>query len=147
MSRRSVVLGLVVVAAFVAGLATMAIWTRPVRRSVAAYSELISIANRPDLAPVDRLQQASRLCSKGYLRTHRLVLAEEGGIVGLPRSIHKNFQAWREGPNVWLCPTNRVGPVYQFVPEGDDWRFDGPVGVLRARGVFVPDLGLVAPEE
>jgi hypothetical protein len=147
MSRRTVVIGLAVVAALVAGLATMTIWTRPVRRSVATYSELISIANRPDLTPVDRLRQASRLCSTGYLRTHRLVVADEGGIVGLPRSIHKNFQAWREGPNVWLCPTNRVGPVYQFVPEGDDWRFDGPVGVLRGRGVFVPSLGLEVPEE
>ena len=63
--------------------------------------------------------------------------AHEGGIVGLPRNIHKNFQAWRQGPNVWLCPTNRVGPVYQFVRESGSWRFDGPVGILRGRGEFV----------
>ena len=32
-----------------------------------------------------------------YLRIHPLRPADEGGIVGLPRNIHKNFQAWRQG--------------------------------------------------
>jgi hypothetical protein len=147
MNRRAVLIGLAVVTIALAALTAMAVWTRPIRRSVSVYSELISIANRPDLAPAERLRQASRLCSKDYLRTHPLSLAAEGGIVGLPRSIHKNFQAWRQGSNVWLCPTNRVGPVYQFVPEGNDWRFDGPVGVLQARGEFLPDTGIIdAPD-
>jgi hypothetical protein len=145
MNRRAVLIGLAGATLALAALLAVAVWTRPIRRSVSVYSELVSIANRPDLAPAERLRQASRLCSKGYLQSHPLSLAAEGGIVGLPRSIHKNFQAWRQGPNVWLCPTNRVGPVYQFVPEGNDWRFDGPVGVLRARGEFLPDSGLVEP--
>jgi hypothetical protein len=135
--RRAVLIGVAVVIALGAGLAATAIWTRPVRRAVATYTELISIANRPDLDAADRLDRARQLCSARYLRTHRLALAEEGGIVGLPRNIHKNFQAWRQGPNVWICPTNRIGPVYQFVPERKNWRFDGPVGVLRPRGEFV----------
>jgi hypothetical protein len=58
--------------------------------------------------------------------------------VNLPRNIHKNFKVWRSEPNVWLCPTNRGGPVYQFVKEGDDWRFDGPVGLLHYNGVVEP---------
>ena len=35
-------------------------------------------------------------------------------------------------------PTNRVGPLYQFVFEAGAWRFDGPVGLLRGRGEVVP---------
>ncbi|HMB02311.1 MAG TPA: hypothetical protein VKP69_01060 [Isosphaeraceae bacterium] len=136
--RRAALIGAAVALALGAGLAATALWTRPVRRAVATYTELISLANRPDLEPGDRLDRARRLCSARYLRTHRLTPAGEGGIVGLPRNIHKNFQAWRQGPNVWICPTNRIGPVYQFVPEGKGWRFDGPVGVLRPRGEFVP---------
>jgi hypothetical protein len=55
-------------------------------------------------------------------------------MVGFPRNIHKNFQVWSEGDEVWLCPTNRVGPVYRFVLEGASWKFDGPVGVLKPGG-------------
>jgi hypothetical protein len=106
-------------------------WTRPVRAAVRTYSELIAAGNLNDLA------RARALCSSRYLETHSLRLADEGGLEGLPRNIHTNFQAWREGPNVWLCPTNRVGPIYQFVPEAGDWKFDGPVGLLQARGEIV----------
>ncbi len=66
-----------------------------------------------------------------------LAVAAEGGLIGFPRNINKNFKAWREGPNVWICPTNRIGPVYQFVFENDDWRFDGPVAILRPWGEIV----------
>lgn len=106
--------------------------TRPVRETVGAYSALISAANRQDV------EAAAQLCSTRYRRLHRLQPAEEGGIVGLPRNIHKNFQAWRQGENVWICPTNRVGPVYQFVHEAGRWRFDGPVGLLQGRNEFLP---------
>jgi hypothetical protein len=124
-------------AAVVGALAGVVVWTAPVRGSVRSYTELLSAANTQDV------DAARRLCSARYVATHPLVASPEGGIVGLPRNIHKNFQAWREGPNVWLCPTNRVGPIYQFVHESGSWRFDGPVGILRGRGqvVRLPDGG------
>ena len=117
-----------VVGVLAVALIVTAVRTGPVRGSVRAYTELIGAANRQDV------EAARRLCSSRYVRTHPLRTAPEGGIVGLPRNIHKNFQAWHEGPDVWLCPTNRVGPVYQFVRESGAWRFDGPVGLLRGNG-------------
>jgi hypothetical protein len=129
--RRPALIGLAVAILAALALAAAARWTRPVRRGVAAYTELLAAVNRQDLDAVQRL------CSTRYLRTHALTPAAEGGVVGMPRNIHTNFQAWREGPNVWICPTNRVGPIYQFVPEGDAWRFDGPIGVLQGRGQVV----------
>jgi hypothetical protein len=133
---RWVLLGVAVVAALVAAVVVAEAWTRPVRRAVASYTALLGAANRQDI------DAARRLCSARYLKAHALEPASEGGIVGLPRNIHKNFQAWRQGPNVWLCPTNRVGPVYQFVLEAGAWRFDGPVGLLRGRNEFIPNDAL-----
>src|SRR5205823_8587313 len=109
----------------------VAAWTAPTRAAVHTYTALLGAANRQDVAA------ASALCSARYRATHSLRPAPEGGLVGLPRNIHKNFQVWRSGPDVWLCPTNRVGPVYQFVHESGFWRFDGPVGILHGRGQFV----------
>lgn len=137
--RRPAVLGPAIGAGLVAAVVSMALLTRPVRQAVAAYTELLGAANRQDL------DAARHLCTSRYLATHRLEPASEGGIVGLPRNIHKNFQAWREGPNVWLCPTNRVGPVYQFAFEQGSWKFDGPVGLLRGRNEFVPYPDLSEP--
>lgn len=114
-------------AAVVALVAGVAVWTAPVRGSVRAYTELLAAANRQDV------EGARRLCTARYARTHTLRPAPDGGLVNLPRNIHKNFRAWREGPHVWLCP-NREGPVFRFVREGGSWRFDGPVGILRSRG-------------
>jgi hypothetical protein len=102
--------------------------TRPTRSAVRTYAELVTAANHNDP------EAARRLCTARYLSRHQLKRADEGGIVGLPRNIHKNFRAWRHGANVWLCPTDRVGPIYQFIPEGGRWLFDGPVGLLRAGG-------------
>jgi hypothetical protein len=99
---------------------------------VTAYTALIVAANRGDLDAV------RRLCTSRYLKEHDVRPAREGGVVGLPRNIHKNFRAWRHGPHVWICPTNRVGPLYQFVFEAGSWRFDGPVGILRGRGEVIP---------
>jgi hypothetical protein len=104
--------------------------TTPVRAAVLAYTELLGAANRQDLAAV------RRLCTARYLRAHPPAAAPEGGVVGLPRNVHPNFQAWTQGPDVWLCPTNRVGPIYQFVREDGQWRFDGPIGWLRSRGLI-----------
>ena len=112
-------------------LAFTIVRTAPVRRALRAYTALLGAANRQDV------DAARRLCSTRYLRTHELTPADEGGLVGLPRNIHPNFQAWSDGQNVLVCPTNRVGPIYQFVFERGDWRFDGPVGILRGRGQFV----------
>ena len=115
-----------------AGLTGLAVWTGPERDAVRVYNALTAAANR------GAVEAARQLCSERYLAGHRLHPASEGGIVGLPRNIHKNFQAWRQGPNVWLCPTNRVGPVYQFVRGPLGSKFDGPVGLLQGRGDFVP---------
>lgn len=107
-------------------------WTSPVREAVRCYTELISAANRRDL------DAARALCTEQYQATHDLKLAREGGMIGLPRNIHKNFQAWREGRDVWLCPTNRVGPVFRFVNDAGRWKFDGVIGQLMPGGRVVP---------
>jgi hypothetical protein len=122
----------------IGGLAFEIVATRPVRGAVRTCAELFTIANRPDLDEAERLQTARSLCSARYLRTHTLALAAEGGIIGIPRNLNKNFKAWREGPNVRICTSNRIGPVYQFVFEDGGWRFDGPVGILRAWGELIP---------
>jgi len=138
MRWKPVAIGLVVAAALAVGLAFVIIETIPVRGALATYTELIATANRPDLTDDQRVETARRLCSARYLRTHELAVAPEGGLVGIPRNIHKNFQAWRREGKVWVCPTNRVGPLYQFVYEGGRWRFDGPIGLLRPYGEVVP---------
>jgi hypothetical protein len=122
----------------IAGVTFEIVTTEPVRGAMRTLSELFTIANRPDLSETERLTKAASLCTARYLQAHPLAVAAEGGLKGVPRNINKNFKAWREGPNVWICPTNRIGPVYQFVFENDTWRFDGPVGILRSWGEFVP---------
>jgi hypothetical protein len=124
--------GAIVVVVLVVVLAAEIAWTRPVRQALANYTALIVAANQQDLAAI------RRLCTARYLRTHAPRPADEGGVVGLPRNVHKNFQAWRHGPFVWVCPTNRVGPLYQFAFERGDWLFDGPIGILRPRGQVIP---------
>jgi hypothetical protein len=113
------------VAALVAG---DALWTRPVRGAVQTYYELLSAANHQDV------EAARALCTTRFCAGHGLKPAPEGGLAGLPRGIHKNFQVWRHGDAVWLCPSNRVGPVYQFIYERGRWRFDGPIGLLQPGG-------------
>jgi hypothetical protein len=124
---RPVLVTATVVVVLVVILGGEVIRTAPVREAVASYTALLAAANRQDLVAV------RRLCTARYLREHPPIAAPEGGVVGLPRNVHPNFQAWKQGPHVWLCPTNRVGPLYQFVREGGRWRFDGPIGLLRAR--------------
>ena len=98
------------------------------RGGMATFSALLAYANAGDLDAV------RSLCSRRYLGSHRVELSPEGGVVGLPRNIHRNFQVWREGGEVRLCPTDRVGPVYRFVFEGGSWKFDGLAGLLRPGG-------------
>jgi hypothetical protein len=130
------------VAALLGGMAVLAVWTGPEREAVRTYTRLLSAANRQDV------EGAARLCTVRYRASHSLRPAEEGGIVGLPRNIHPNFKAWREGSNVWLCPSNRVGPIYQFVRESGSWRFDGPIGLLMSGGRVVKsdDAGIERSE-
>jgi hypothetical protein len=139
MSRtRSIALACAVTAILIGGLAFEVVSTQPVRGAIRTLSELFTVANRPDLSDTERLTKAASLCTARYLQAHPFAVAAEGGLKGVPRNINKNFKAWREGPNVWICPTNRIGPVYQFVFENGIWRFDGPVGILRSWGDFVP---------
>ena len=148
MSRtRFIAIVIAVSVLLIGGVVFEVVTTQPVRGAMRALSELFTIANRPDLSDTERLDAARSLCTARYLAAHPLAVAVEGGLIGFPRNINKNFKAWREGPNVWICPTNRIGPVYQFVYEDGIWRFDGPVGILRAWGDFVrtselPDSGV-----
>jgi hypothetical protein len=138
--RRAWIAGVTTVLVLACGLTAEVLATRPVRQAVSAYMALLDAANRQDIDAV------RRLCTERYLASHDPMPAREGGVVGLPRNIHKNVRAWRHGSNVWLCPTNRVGPLYQFVFEHDSWRFDGPVGILRPRGEVIPYADLADPE-
>ena len=98
------------------------------RKAVATYVAILAAVNAQDL---DAL---GPLCTDRYLKGHPPARSPGGGVVGLPRGIHRNFQAWREGGEVWLCPTDRVGPVYRFVFEGGACKFDGLAGLLRPGG-------------
>jgi hypothetical protein len=129
---RAYAIGAAVAVGLIVAVASVAVWTAPERESVKTYTDLIAAANRQDVTT------ARWLCSAHYLETHSLKPATDGGLVGLPRGIHKNFQVWRAGKEVRLCPMNRVGPVFGFVREATGWKFDGPIGILRGRGKFVP---------
>ncbi|MFI5459364.1 MAG: hypothetical protein ACHRXM_28395 [Isosphaerales bacterium] len=142
-----------IVAILFAGLAFEVVTTQPVRGAMRTCSELFTIANRLEMANPARpeetktlLEAASALCSARYRRSNPLIAAAEGGLVGIPRNINKNFKAWREGPNVWICTTNRIGPVYQFVFEDGRWRFDGLVAILRPWGEIVRSSELADPD-
>ena len=117
-------------------LVWLALSTRETRAGVTAYTRLTAAVNAQDI------EKVRSLCTARYLATHQLRASPSGGMVGFPRFIHKNFQAWREGNAVWLCPTNRVGPIYQFLKEGDQWKYDGLIGLLRSGNQI-----LVMPEE
>ena len=120
-------------AGLLVGLGTLEfVRTAPIRSGVRTFTQLIQAANQGDL------EQAARLCSPGYLARHPLTKNEEGGLRGLPRSIHKNYSAWRQGADLWICPTNRIGPVFQLVPDGAGWLFDGLAGELLPGREFVP---------
>jgi hypothetical protein len=135
---RRVFLVVAIVLLLLGGLAFEVISTQSVRGAVRTCSELFTIANRNGLTDSQRLTAASALCSRRYRQAHPLALASEGGIVNIPRNINVHFKAWREGPNIWICPRYRVGPVYQFVFEGDRWRFDGLIANLDRYGEIVP---------
>jgi hypothetical protein len=129
MRRLGWVLAALAAAALLAFPATRAVRSLGMTRGgMAAFTALVASANAQDLEAV------RSFCSRRYLGSHAIGRAPEGGVVGLPRNIHKNFQVWAEGDEVWLCPTNRVGPVYRLVREGGSWKFDGLVGRLVPGG-------------
>ena len=135
-TKTTVIVTAIVLALF-AALAFEIVATQAVRGALRTCSELFTVANRPDLSEPERLAAARQLCTERYLKQHPLAVAPEGGIVNIPRNLNKNFKAWREGNNVLICTSNRIGPIYQFVYEGDRWRFDGLIGILQPRGEVV----------
>jgi hypothetical protein len=142
-TRRTGTIVLVVagVALLGAGLAYEVITTAPLRGALRVFTALVALGNRTDLPDNQRLELARSLCSERYLARKPLSLSQEGGIKGFPRAIDKNYRAWREGENVWICPTKRnstIRPVYQFIFENSQWRFDGLVAILRLGGEVVP---------
>ncbi len=145
--RRPLLLGAIVVLLLGAGLVYEIFATAPVRGAVRACTELFNVANRPDLSAEERIAQALGSAPAGISRPTSLTspATARGSSVSL-RNINKNFQAWRHGAHIWICPTDRVGPVYQFVLEDGSWRFDGPVGLLRPHAEFVPMKDLPDPE-
>ena len=123
--RRRLAIGLLGVVGLLAIVAVEVRLTARVRGAVGAYAALLAAANDEDLDAV------RSLCSTRYLdRTGGPRLAAEGGLVGLPRSIDKNYRAWQDGDDVLICPSGRIGPVYRLIREGGAWRFDGPAGYL-----------------
>ena len=102
-------------------------WIRTLRDThdaIAVYTRLLDAANAQDVEAV------RGLCSGRYLAAHPIRVAKEGGVIGLPRTIHPNFQAWRDRDDILLCPENRIGPVYRLHREDGSWKFDGPIGLL-----------------
>ena len=146
MSRtRTIAIAAAVVVLLLAGLAFEVITTQPVRGAMRTCSELFTIANRPDLTSSERLDAARALCSDRYVKAHPLAVSPEGGIKGIPRNINMHFKAWREGPNVWVCPRDRVGPVYQFVYHDGRWRFDGAVALIQRSGQMIRTSEIAEP--
>jgi hypothetical protein len=123
-ARWGAVCGIVALISAVLGYLAVSTWET--RKAVRSYTQMTVAVNAQDL---DALR---KLCTRRYLSVHTLSPAKEGGVVGFPRMIHKNFQAWREGEAVWVCPTNRVGPIYQFLVEDGQWKYDGVIGLLRS---------------
>ncbi|ADV60823.1 hypothetical protein Isop_0226 [Isosphaera pallida ATCC 43644] len=124
------------IAGLIVLLAATWVWTAPARRTMRVFTLLLNAANR------EAVEEVRQLCSERWLATHSLEVAPEGGLKNFPRNIHKNFQVWSEGDVVLVRPTNRgrLEPVYRFVHERGDWKFDGLAGLMTADGQLVsPD--------
>ncbi len=123
--------GLLMVVALIAFAPRWVATLRDTHDAIAVYSELLGAANAQNVAGV------GQLCTRTYLNAHPVRVAKEGGVIGLPRTIHPNFQAWRDRDDILLCPANRIGPVYRIKKENGSWKFDGPIGILRPGGAIV----------
>ena len=106
----------------------------PVRGALRTCSELFTVANRPDLADRDRLDAAAPSLHPTIPERAPARRGPRGRARQHPANLNKNFKAWREGRNVLICTSNRVGPVYRFVHEDGRWQFDGLVGILQPSG-------------
>ncbi|WP_337177579.1 hypothetical protein [Paludisphaera sp.] len=137
-TTRNVLIAGAAVVALAGLLAYEIVATRPVREAVRAYSDLIAVANHPGMTDADRAAAARPYFSSRRLASGSIRFATEGGVEGLPRSIGRNFRAWREGGEVWLCPTGRTGVVHRLVEEDGRWKLDGLVGYLRGTGELIP---------
>lgn len=100
--------------------------TKPTRSVLRNFTRLSEAVRRGDIETV------RSLCSTGYLEKKPLQESTQGGLLELPRGIHRNFRIWRRGNEIWLCPGDRIGPVYRFVADGEEWTFDGLVGLLQS---------------
>lgn len=130
-SRRAILGASAAILAALAAASPASRWARSqmmTRRALATFVRLLDAANAQDVPA------ARSLCTARYASRNPPVTSPGGGLVGLPRNIHRNFQAWRDGGEVYLCPTDRVGPIYRFVLDGQSWKFDGPAGMLRPGG-------------
>jgi hypothetical protein len=107
------------------------------RGAMSTFTRLISAGNAQDVNAI------RSLCSKRYLASVSIQVSREGGVIGFPRNIHKNFQIWTEGDEVRLCPTDREGPVYRLLKEEDAWKFDGLAGLLKRGRVEPQELDLL----
>ena len=112
---RSLIIAGAVVLILLGGLVFEIVSTRSVRGAVRTCSELFTIANRPGLQPEERIAAAQSLCTRRYLATHKLDVADDGqGLVGIPRNLNKNFKAWCEGANIWVCPLSPFRPTNEL---------------------------------
>lgn len=125
---RTYLIGLTVAAGVLAALAFVIVRTSPVRGAIQTYMRLVAASNRGDTEAV------KALCTPRFLS--RTSLNGSGGTVleGIPEAIGQNFLGWEEDDGVLFSTSDRVGPVYRMVREGDRWLFDGSVGTLRGDG-------------
>ncbi len=136
---RWMIVAAAVVLILLGGLTYEVIATAPVRGAVRTCAELFSAANRPGLKPEQRIAAAQALCTRRYLQTPQARRRRRWpGARRRPAQPQQELQGLAPWSDVWICPTNRIGPVYQFVLEDGAWRFDGPVGILRAWGEMIP---------
>ena len=128
------VVGLIAGASLGFGLIRVAGDLGQTRPCLATYARIVAASNAGDLATV------RSLCTARYRLGHPIEPAPGGGVAGFPRQVHPNYRVWveRRGLEVRLCPSNRVGLVYRFVPDRGEWRFDGAVGSLGGDGLVTP---------
>ena len=142
---RTALISTAIVAILLAGLVFEVVTTQPVRGAMRTCSELFTIANRleltePDAARATRaMLGGARRALLGSLPSHRIrwpwpPKGESSAFRATSTRTSKRGEKDRTSGSV---PTNRIGPVYQFVFEDGRWRFDGLVAILGPWGEIV----------